>query len=116
MTQQNVIVLRIRRDQAEEFERGFAEHEVPLWREYHAAGKFLSASLTRVEYGTAEAEREPDGIQVYLVLAHVPGMAEHSAHDADPRFEKWLELARRFQPEPPLVFGGERLEQIGDAG
>jgi hypothetical protein len=116
MTQQNAIVLRIRKDEAEEFERLFAEHELPIWHTYHEAGKFLSASLTRIEFGTAEAERADDGIQVYLVLAHVPSMAEHSAHDEDPRFQKWLEIAQRFQPEPPLVFAGDRVQQIGDAG
>lgn len=116
MSQQNVIVLRVKRELAGEFERAFAEHELPLWREYHQAGKFLAASLTRVEYGTAEAERAADGIAVYVVLAHVPGMAEHSEHDADPRFQAWDRLADRFQVEPPMVFGGDRVEQVGDAG
>jgi hypothetical protein len=43
----------------------------------------------------------------------VPGMAEHSAHDRDPRFEAFLQKARELQPESPSVFGGNVLFERG---
>lgn len=105
MTQTNVIVLRIREDQADEFERMFREEELPIWQEYSRDGKFLTAILSRVEFGSEEHE----GVVHYTLVVEVPGMAEHSAHDSDPRFEAFLKKARQLQPEPPLVFGGTTL-------
>jgi hypothetical protein len=105
MTQMNVIVLRIREEQAEEFERLFREEELPIWREYGEEGKFLYAVLSRVEFGSEQRA----GIRHYTLVVEVPGMAEHSEHDSDPRFEAFLEKARKLQPEPPLVFGGSSL-------
>jgi hypothetical protein len=105
LTQTNVIVLRIRQDQADEFERMFRDEELPIWREYTEEGKFLHAFLTRVEFGSEERE----GIVHYSLVVEVPGMAEHSEHDSDPRFEAFLKKARQLQPEPPLVFGGTTL-------
>ena len=105
MTQMNVIVLRIREDQADEFERLFREEELPIWREYSEEGKFLYAVLSRVEFGSERRE----GIRHYTLVVEVPGMAEHSEHDSDPRFEAFLAKARAFQPEPPLVLGGTAL-------
>ncbi len=40
-------------------------------------------------------------------------MAEHSEHDADPEFQKFDQLADRFQPEHPLVFGGDLIHSVG---
>lgn len=102
MTQANAIILRIRRDEAAEFERLFEAEELPLWEELSREGKFLQARLARVEFGTEER----DDVALYLIYAEVPGMAEHSRHDSDPRFNAFLERARRLQPEPPSVFGG----------
>jgi hypothetical protein len=103
MAQANAIIIRIRRDQADEFESLFETEELPLWDEYTEAGKFSKAVLARVEYGTEEKE----DVALYLLYVQVPSMAEHSAHDRDPRFNAFLEKARRLQPEPPLVFGGD---------
>jgi hypothetical protein len=103
MAQANAIIIRIRRDQADEFESLFETEELPLWDEYTEAGKFSKAVLARVEYGTEEKE----DLALYLLYVQVPSMAEHSAHDRDPRFNAFLEKARRLQPEPPLVFGGD---------
>jgi hypothetical protein len=105
VTQTNVIVLRIREEQAEEFEQLFREEELPIWHEYTEAGKFLHAVLSRVEFGSEQRA----GIRHYALVVEVPGMAEHGQHDSDPRFEAFLEKARKFQPEPPLVFGGTTL-------
>jgi hypothetical protein len=105
MTQANVIVLSIREDQAEEFERLFEQEELPIWREYAEAGKFLTARLARVEFGSEKKE----GVRHYTLFVEVPGMAEHSAHDDDPRFGAFLERARQLQPDSPLVFGGDTI-------
>ncbi len=103
MAQANAIIIRIRKDQSEEFERLFEAEELPLWDEFVDAGKFLKARLARVEYGTEER----DDVVLYLIYAEVPGMSEHSEHDSDPRFQSYLEKARRLQPEEPSVFGGD---------
>jgi hypothetical protein len=103
MAQANAIIIRIRRNEVDEFERLFEAEELPLWDEYSGAGKFSRAVLARVEYGT----EEKDDIALYLLYVQVPSMAEHSAHDRDPRFNAFLEKARRLQPEPPSVFGGD---------
>jgi hypothetical protein len=107
MAQANGIVLRIRADKTDEFEQLFADEEIPLWDELSEQGKFLIARLARVEYGTEEAERED--VAVYLLYIEVPGMAEHTEHDEDPRFKAYLEKVVQLQAEPPLVFGGDIL-------
>jgi hypothetical protein len=105
VTQANAIIVRIRKEQQEEFERLFEAEELPIWEEFASAGKFLKARLARVEYGSEER----DDVVLYLIYAEVPGMAEHGEHDRDPRFVAYLEKARTFQPEPPSVFGGDIL-------
>lgn len=105
MAQANAIVVRIRKEQQAEFERLFEEEELPIWEELASEGKFLTARLARVEYGTEER----DDAVLYLIYAEVPGMAEHHQHDSDPRFEAFLKKARAMQPEPPSVFGGDIL-------
>ena len=103
MPQANAIIIRIRAEEAEEFERLFGEEELPIWKDLHGAGKLLAASLTRVAFGSEEQE----GVQDYVIYAEFPGMAEHSAHDSDPRFEAFLKKARKLQPRGPSVWGGE---------
>jgi len=49
--QTNAIVVSIRSEHVEEFERLFAAEELPIWDELHRAGTLVSTSLTRVEYG-----------------------------------------------------------------
>jgi hypothetical protein len=48
MSELDVIVIHIRAEQAAEYERLFAERELPRWREYKARGAFLSARISRV--------------------------------------------------------------------
>jgi len=52
MSELDVIIIHIRAEQAAEYERLFAEHELPRWREYKARGAFLSAKISRVAFGT----------------------------------------------------------------
>jgi hypothetical protein len=47
MSELDVIVIHIRAEQAEEYERLFAERELPRWREYKARGAFISARSSR---------------------------------------------------------------------
>lgn len=105
MPQANALIIRIQADSVDEFERLFAEEELPLWDEYVQAGKFLRATIARVEYGTDMR----DGIQTYLISVEVPGMAEHSAHDSDPRFNAFLDKVRPLQPLEPSVYGGNTV-------
>ena len=66
-------------------------------------GQVPAGKAGAVEYGSEERE----DVALYLIYAEVPSMAEHSDHDRDPRFNAFLEKARRLQPEPPSVFGGD---------
>lgn len=109
MTQANAIIIRIRASEAQEFERLFEAEELPIWDEYSVEGKFLKARLARIRFGSEER----DDVALYLIYVEVPSMAEHSAHDRDPRFMSFLQKARRLQPEPPSVFGGDIIFQRG---
>jgi hypothetical protein len=109
MAQANAIIVRIRPDAVEEFERMFEAEELPIWDEFVSDGTFLKARLAHVEYGSEERE----DVALYLIYAELPGMAEHSAHDRDPRFEAFLKKARELQPESPSVFGGDVIFERG---
>jgi hypothetical protein len=109
VSQLNVIVIHIAADEAEEYERMFEEEELPLWRQYHADGKFLNARFYRSQFGTDERS----DVVKYVIVVEVPGMAEHSAHDSDPEFQDFDRRVDRFQPEQPLVYGGEVVHSVG---
>jgi hypothetical protein len=104
----DVIVIHIRAEQAAAYERLFAERELPRWREYKARGAFLSARISRVAFGT---DRREDIVK-YVIAVEVPSHAEHSEHDADPGFQEFNRLADAFQPENPLVYGGQVLHAV----
>jgi len=109
--QTNAIVVSIRSDQADEFERLFAEEELPIWDEFHRDGVLVSASLTRVAFGSQEKE----GVQDYVILAVFPGMRGHTRHDKDERFNAFLTKARQFQPSSPFVWGGTTIHARPEA-
>jgi hypothetical protein len=104
----DVIVIHIRAEQAEEYERLFAERELPRWREYKERGAFISARFSRVRFGT---DRRQD-VAKYVIAVEVPSHAEHSMHDADPGFQEFNRLADMLQPEDPLVYGAEVLHAV----
>ena len=83
MSELDVIVIHIRAEQAAEYERLFAERELPRWREYKERGAFISARIFRAAFGTDRR----DDIAKYVIAVEVPGHAEHSQHDADPGFQ-----------------------------
>ena len=111
MAQVNGIVISIRAEHADEFERLFLAEELPIWQRLAAeTGQLQYASLTRVRFGTEQAE----GVVRYLIVADFRSMAGHSAHDDDPAFNAFLAKARLFQPEPPRVLGGDSVARYPD--
>jgi hypothetical protein len=73
----------------------------------------LAASLTRVEYGVEEEDAKQGDYVNYIVIAKLTGQRAHDAHDRDPDFKAWDEMAKEFQPEGPPVWGGTTLLEIG---
>ena len=104
------IVLNIDAEKSDEFERAFAEHEVPIWKDLHERGTLLRASLSPLEISTM---KPGDGVKQYLVIAQFADFEGHHEHDSDPRFKRWNELADAYQPEDPYVFGGNALYEVG---
>jgi hypothetical protein len=105
MSQTNAIVIRIRNEQADEFERLFEAEELRVWDDFAERGILLRASLTRVAFGSEES----DEYRCYVIVAEFPSMAGHTAHDNDARFNAFLAKARAFQPKGPSVWGGRTL-------
>ncbi|HEY3034625.1 MAG TPA: hypothetical protein VGJ54_08205 [Streptosporangiaceae bacterium] len=108
MSELDVIVIHIRAEQAAEYERLFAERELPRWREYKERGAFISARISRTAFGTDQRE----DMAKYVIVVEVPTHAQHSEHDADPGFQEFNRLADALQPEDPLVYGGEVLHAV----
>jgi hypothetical protein len=71
-------------------------------------GAFISARIFRAAFGTDRR----DDIAKYVIAVEVPSHAEHSQHDADPGFQEFNRLADAFQPENPLVYGGQVLHAV----
>ena len=109
MSQVNVIVIHVNAKQADEYEKLFRERELPRWKEYQARGKFISARFFRSQFGS---DQRRDVLR-YVIVVEVPSMAEHHEHDQDPEFLEFDRLVDRFQPEPPLVLGGELIHSVG---
>ncbi|MCA1833840.1 MAG: hypothetical protein ABR548_09585 [Actinomycetota bacterium] len=102
------IILNIDQTKAAEFEAGFHEHEVPIWKDLHDRGLIVRASLTPLEISTMS----PDGVKQYLVNVVLKDGDAHHEHDGDPRFKKWNAIADQFQSHEPYVFGGDALIEI----
>jgi hypothetical protein len=111
-SQTNAIILRIRKDKAAEFERAFAEEELPIWEDFHKRGRLLAASLTRVQYGVEEDEAKKGKYVAYILYAVMKDMRAHTEHDEDERFNAFLKKARRWQPEGPSVWGGRTVFRV----
>ena len=103
MSESVAIILRIRAEEADNFERMFEQHVVPLWHEYKEAGKFIHATLTPATDGS---EMDP-GVSQYILYVETPSRAGHNEWDSDPRFLEFLPQAKALQPEEPLVWLGE---------
>lgn len=103
--QTNAIVIHVRSEDAEAFEQLFAAEELPIWDEFHTNGTLVSASLTRVQYGSEGKE----GVQDYVILAVFRGMTGHTSHDQDARFNAFLPKAKLMQTSGPYVWGGRTI-------
>ncbi len=104
------IVLNIAKDKAEEFERGFREHELPTHRDLYERGLLVMSALTRVDHISTNPV---EGAVQYLVIAIFQGDEGHTAHDSDPRFKAWNEMADAYQVQGPFVFGGDSVVTQG---
>ncbi len=103
------IVLNVDRGKADEFERGFREHEAPVWRDLHSRGLMTMATLSRLDIST----RPVEGAVQYLVVAIFATDEGHHVHDDDPRFKAWNEIADTYQIKGPYVFGGDTVVNQG---
>ena len=104
------IILNVARDKAEEFERGFREHELPTHRDLHERGLLIMSVVARAE----DISTNPvEGAVQYLVIAIFHGHEGHTAHDNDPRFKAWNEMADAYQIQRPFVFGGDTILNTG---
>src|SRR5215471_12186525 len=108
MSELDVIVIHIRAEEAEQYERLFAEQELPRWKALKEQGAFLSARISRVAFGTDDRR----DVAKYAIVVEVPDHAAHSAHDRDPGFQEFNRQADLLQPEQPLVYGGEVLHAV----
>jgi quinol monooxygenase YgiN len=109
MTHTVSIVLNIAADKADDFEQAFRANEYPVWEDLRARGILLRASLSPLHISTVTAE----GCKQYLVLAQFEDPSGHHVHDDHPGFKAWNEMAEKYQPKEPFVFGGNSLCEIG---
>ena len=108
MSETVAIILRFREQDVEQFESAFKAEVYPLWEEFKAQGKFISASLTQALVGS----EKKDGFRDYILHVEVPSRAEHEEFDSEPRFLPFLEKFQAMQPEEPKVWLGNTLFQI----
>ena len=108
MSETIAIILRFREADAERFESAFKTEVYPLWEEFKAQGKFISASLTPAMAGSEKKA----GFRDYILHVEVPSRAEHEEFDSEPRFLPFLEKFKPLQPEEPKVWLGNTLFQI----
>ncbi|MGI8929516.1 MAG: hypothetical protein ACR2H0_08670 [Candidatus Limnocylindrales bacterium] len=104
------IVLNIRRENVQDFERGFREMEMPTHEDLYDRGLLVVSALARVE--DISTERVQGAVQ-YLVIAIFKEHEGHTAHDADARFKAWNEIADAYQVRDPFVFGGDSIVTQG---
>lgn len=108
MSEMAVLVIRVRAEQAEDYERLFEASELPRWRDYHKRGLFKRARIFRSAFGS----HEEDGIANYVIAVEMESEAHHE-HDNDPGFMEFNRQADAFQPKQPFVFGGEPMFEVG---
>jgi hypothetical protein len=99
------IVLSVGAERVDEFERGFGEHEVPVWQDLASRGLLVRASLSRLDISS----RPVAGATQYLAIAVFATEEGHHEHDNHPGFKAWNELADTYQVAYALAFGGETI-------
>jgi hypothetical protein len=108
MSQTMAIILRFREAEAQRFEELFEAEILPMWLQFKAQGKFLTASLTPVEDGSEMKE----GVRDYILHVEVPSMAEHEEFDSSAPFLTFLGKVKPLQPEEPKVWLGTTRFQV----
>ena len=108
MSETIAIILRFREEDAQQFESAFKAQVYPLWEEFKALGKFISASLTPV----LDGNEKKDGFRDYILHVEVPSRAEHDEFDSGQRFLPFLREFQAMQPEEPKVWLGNTLFQV----
>jgi hypothetical protein len=104
------VVLSVGKDRVDEFEAGFREHELPVWRDLEKRGLLVGATLNRLDISSRPVR---DAVQ-YLVVASFSTGEGHHAHDEHPGFKAWNEIADTYQVGDALAFGGETVVQLVD--
>ena len=99
------VVLSVGQDRVEEFEAGFREHELPVWRDLEAQGLLVGATLNRLDISSSPVK----GATQYLVVAAFSTVEGHHAHDSHPGFQAWNAIADTYQVGDALAFGGETV-------
>ena len=108
MSETVAIILSFRQDETERFEMLFSSEVYPLWKEFKAQGKFISASLTPA----LDAPEMKDGKREYILLVEVPSRAEHDRFDTDSRFLSFLDKVKQSQPAEPKIWLGDTLFRV----
>ncbi len=103
------VVLSVAKDKVTEFERGFREHELPIWQDFLGRGVMVSASLSRLDISS----RSVEGAKQYLIVVVFATGEGHHEHDNDPRFAAWNKLADAYQLTDGMAFGGETIIREG---
>jgi len=103
-----VVVLSVGKDRIEEFEAGFRQHELPVWRDLQERGLLVGATLNRLDISSNPVS----GATQYLVVAVFATDEGHHAHDAHPGFEAWNAIADTYQVADAMAFGGETIIQL----
>jgi hypothetical protein len=103
------IVLNVGTESVEAFERGFREHELPIWQDFQGRGVMVLATLNRLDISTKPVK----GAVQYLITVLFAGPEGHHHHDGDARFEALNKLAEAYKVAEPYVFAGETIVHAG---
>lgn len=104
------IVLNIGQDLAEQFEKGFREHELPIWEDFAGRGVMPHSSLTKMGISTQLVK---GAVQYQISVTFTDGEGHH-LHDEDPRFQAWNKMAEAFHVAAPIATGGEFIISAGE--
>ena len=105
------VVLSVGQDRVDEFEAGFRQHELPVWRDLQERGLLVGATLNRLDISS----RPVTGAIQYLVVAIFSTGEGHHAHDDHRGFKAWNEIADTYQVGDAMAFGGETVVQLDGA-
>jgi hypothetical protein len=106
------VILNVRQGGVEQFEAGFREHELPVWKDLAGRGELVAATLSRLDISS----RPVDRAQQYMVVAIFATGEGHHAHDGHPGFQAWNAIADTYQVGDAMAFGGETVVRLGLGG